>query len=147
MLFLGCASQNDSIIRASKEREQERERTMHRARPVETTTGAIATERALEQPMSVPAPSAGAPGAPAAPQLTAMDQSNDPEDLRLTQELRKQLVGDSSLSFTAKNVKIISRDGRVTLRGAVSPEERTAIVNRARAVAGVSRVDDMLEVK
>lgn len=144
MLFLGCASQNDSIIRASKEREQERERTMHRARPVEASTGGIATERAFEQPMSVPAPSAGAP---ASPQLTAMDQSNDPEDLRLTQELRKQLVGDSSLSFTAKNVKIISRDGRVTLRGAVSPEERTVIVNRARAVAGVSRVDDMLEVK
>ncbi len=139
MLFLGCASQNDSIIRASKERELERER-MHRARPIESS-GGVATERAFEQPMSVP------PAAPPAPALTAMDQSNDPEDLRLTQELRKQLINDSSLSFSAKNVKIISREGRVTLRGAVSPEERTTIVNRAQAVAGVSRVDDMLEVK
>lgn len=80
-------------------------------------------------------------------ELTAMDQSNDPVDLRLTQDIRKALMGDGQLSFGSKNVQIISRDRRVTLRGAAgTPTEREIIVKYAVAVAGASSVDDRLDV-
>jgi len=55
---------------------------------------------------------------------------------------------DDSLSFTAKNVKIITVDGKVTLRGPVKSEaERSAIEAAARRVAGAAQVDNQLEVK
>jgi osmotically-inducible protein OsmY len=54
---------------------------------------------------------------------------------------------DKSLSFTAKNVKIITINGKVTLRGPVKTEaERTAIEAAARGVAGGEQVDSQLEV-
>ncbi len=54
----------------------------------------------------------------------------------------KQSSRDSSLSFTAKNVKIITIGGKVTLRGPVKTDaERSAIEAQAKNVAGVSKVD------
>ncbi|MGC4095248.1 MAG: pyridoxamine 5'-phosphate oxidase family protein [Polyangiaceae bacterium] len=78
---------------------------------------------------------------------TPMDQSNSERDLKLTQQIRRAVMGDDSLSFTAKN-EIISSEGRVTLRGPVnSRTERDTIDNYARRIAGERAVDDQLEVK
>jgi hyperosmotically inducible periplasmic protein len=79
--------------------------------------------------------------------LTPMDQSNSEVDLKITQELRQQIVADDSLSFDAKNVKIITSGAVITLRGPVKSEaERTSIEARARKVAGVASVNNELEV-
>jgi hyperosmotically inducible periplasmic protein len=80
--------------------------------------------------------------------LTPMDQSSNKEDLDLTQNIRKALVKDKNLSTTAKNIKIISIDGKVTLRGPVnSKAEKTEIFEKAQKIAGKDRVDDQLEIK
>lgn len=106
-------------------------------------------------------PAATEPAKPAAPDntkvnkrdtnsaaLTPMDQNNNQTDLKITQQIRQAVMGDGSLSFTAKNVKIITQNGKVTLRGPVnSAQERDAIDAAARKVAGASQVDNQLEVK
>ncbi|MES1182176.1 MAG: BON domain-containing protein [Myxococcales bacterium] len=80
--------------------------------------------------------------------LTPLDQSNDKTDLKITQQIRQAVMADGSLSFTAKNVKIITQGGKVTLRGPVNNEqERSNIEAAARKVAGVTEVDNQLEVK
>lgn len=79
--------------------------------------------------------------------LTPMDQGNGDGDLKLTQDIRKAVMADSSLSFTAKNVKIITAKGKVTLRGPVKTDhERQVIGDQARKIAGAANVDDQLEV-
>jgi hypothetical protein len=78
---------------------------------------------------------------------TPMDQGNNASDLKTTQEIRKAVVGDGSLSFTAKNVKIITTGGKVTLRGPVkTAQEREKIAAFARKIAGAANVDNQLEV-
>jgi hyperosmotically inducible periplasmic protein len=80
--------------------------------------------------------------------LTPMDQNNNQTDLKITQQIRQAVMADGSLSFTAKNVKIITQNGKVTLRGPVNSEqERSAIEAAARKVAGATQVDNQLEVK
>jgi len=81
--------------------------------------------------------------------LTPLDQSNSPADLELSQKIRKALVsGPTDYSVTAKNIKVISINGKVTLRGPVQSEaEKTAVASLARSVAGDTNVDDQLEVK
>ena len=70
--------------------------------------------------------------------LTAMDQGNGEHDVKITQQIRQSVMDDDSLSFNAKNVKIITVDGKVTLRGPVaSSKERTRSApppRRSRAV-------------
>jgi osmotically-inducible protein OsmY len=79
--------------------------------------------------------------------LTPMDQSEAESDRDLLARIRKAVIADDSLSFTAKNVKIITRDGRVTLRGSVNNErERTTIERAAQEAAGADRVVNQLEV-
>jgi hyperosmotically inducible periplasmic protein len=80
--------------------------------------------------------------------LTPLDQGNNETDLRITQQIRQAVQGDDSLSFTAKNVKIITTGGKVTLRGPVNTAaERTTIENAARKIAGVAQVENQLEIK
>jgi hyperosmotically inducible periplasmic protein len=80
--------------------------------------------------------------------LTPMDQSNSQSDLDITQRIRQAVMKDDSLSFTAKNVKIITSGGKVVLRGTVkSYEERLAIESAAKNVAGQANVQSELEVK
>jgi osmotically-inducible protein OsmY len=79
--------------------------------------------------------------------ITPMDQGNGEIDLDLTQRIRKSVVGDDSLSFGAKNVKIITRDGHVTLRGTVNnAAEKDTIYKTAVTHAGVGHVTNQLEV-
>jgi osmotically-inducible protein OsmY len=69
-------------------------------------------------------------------------------DRDITEAVRRSLAGDTKLSSTAKNIKIITVNGKVTLRGPVkSDPERSAIEARAKATPGVVEVDDQLEVK
>lgn len=78
---------------------------------------------------------------------TPLDQSNKPEDLKLTQEIRKAVMADDGLSMNGKNVKIITADGKVTLRGPVaSAEEKKKIAAHARQCAGKIPVVNQLEV-
>jgi hyperosmotically inducible periplasmic protein len=79
--------------------------------------------------------------------LTPMDQSNKPSDLKMTQEIRRAIVNDDQLSTDAKNIKIITIDGAVTLRGPVkSDQEKTTIAAKAAQLAGDSNVHNELEV-
>ena len=79
--------------------------------------------------------------------LTAMDQSSDPADIAVTREIRKRIVDREALSTNAKNVKIITIDGVVTLRGPVDDaNERLAIADIAKSTPNVKRVDNQLEI-
>jgi osmotically-inducible protein OsmY len=80
--------------------------------------------------------------------LTPGDQSESQADRSLTQEIRQAVVADKSLSTTAKNIKIITNNGVVTLRGPVKDsQEKVKIEAKAQQIAGVNRVDNQLEVK
>jgi hyperosmotically inducible protein len=84
-----------------------------------------------------------APGA-----MTADQQSNAKSDMELTRKTRRAVVKDHSLSMLAHNVKIVSANGSVTLRGPVkTEEERTAVASKAQAIAGAGNVNNQLEVK
>jgi hyperosmotically inducible periplasmic protein len=79
--------------------------------------------------------------------LTPGDQGNSPSDIALTQRIRKQLVMDTDYSMTAKNIKIITINGQVTLRGPVnSDNEKSGIQTLAQNIAGNGNVDNQLEV-
>ena len=79
--------------------------------------------------------------------LTPIDQSNKPADLETTRNIRQALVKDDQLSTEAKNVKIITVDGAVTLRGPVkTDQEKAAIMAKAAQVAGDTNVHNELQV-
>ena len=79
---------------------------------------------------------------------TSGDQSNSPVDLKITQAIRQALMKDSELSTTAKNIKIITDNGQVTLRGPVkNAQEKAKIDQLARSAAGGAKIDDQLDVK
>lgn len=79
--------------------------------------------------------------------VTPMDQGNSPDDLRITQAIRKAVMADDALSVNAQNVKIITRNGVVTLRGPVqNVQERASIEAKATSEAGVTRVDNQIEL-
>ena len=78
--------------------------------------------------------------------LTPIDQSTDRRDQALTQKIRQALVADGTLSVNAKNIKIITIGGKVTLRGPVeSPAEIGRILSKANPLAGVSNIHSQLE--
>jgi hyperosmotically inducible protein len=80
--------------------------------------------------------------------LTPGDQSENEADRTLTQQIRRAVVTDDSLSTTAKNIKIITVDGVVTLRGPVqNPREKEIIEAKAQQIAGADKIDNQLEVK
>ena len=79
---------------------------------------------------------------------TSGDQSNSSADLKTTQAIRQALMKDSELSTTAKNVKIITDNGQVTLRGPVkNAQEKEKIDQLARSAAGGAKIDDQLDIK
>ncbi len=80
--------------------------------------------------------------------VTPGDQSNAPADVKITQDIRRMVMDDKSLTMTAKNVKIITIDGKVTLRGPVNTAaEKESVCNHAKMVAGKTAVTDETEVK
>lgn len=82
-----------------------------------------------------------------ADRLTATDQSNARSDVEITALIRRAVVANDSLSTNARNVKIITREGRVLLKGPVaSRHEKRLIGTIARQVAGAKRVTNRLDV-
>jgi hyperosmotically inducible periplasmic protein len=79
--------------------------------------------------------------------ITPMQQSESKTDIKLAADIRRAIVKDKRLSTSAKNVKIITDDGKVTLRGPVNTSrEKTLIAAQARAIAGPGNVNDQLDV-
>ena len=79
---------------------------------------------------------------------TSGDQSNSSADLKTTQAIRQALMKDGELSTTAKNIKIITNNGQVTLRGPVkNAQEKAKIDQLARSAAGGAKIEDQLDVK
>jgi hypothetical protein len=80
--------------------------------------------------------------------LTPFDQSNSPADRETTAQIRKEIMADKGMSVNAHNVKVITVNGRVTLRGPVkTTEEKAAIEAIASRIAKSGNVDSQLEVK
>jgi sporulation protein YlmC with PRC-barrel domain len=79
--------------------------------------------------------------------LTPLDQGNSQADIDTTAEIRKEILAGDGMSMNAKNVKIITMNGHVTLRGPVnSADEKRQIGDIANRVAQTSNVDNQLEV-
>lgn len=80
--------------------------------------------------------------------VTADQQKNDHNDRYLTQQIRKAVVADKTLSTYAHNVKVISQNGNVTLKGPVrSDDERKTVIAKAEQIAGAGNVTDQLSIK
>lgn len=79
--------------------------------------------------------------------VTPADQSESEADRVISQKIRQALVADDSLSTNAKNVKVITINGIVTLRGPVSSaKEKDDIARKVYDVQGITRVDNQLEI-
>lgn len=78
---------------------------------------------------------------------TPFDQLENETDRTITQKIRQAIMADGALSMNAKNIKIITINGVVTLRGPVaSSQEKDMIARKVKAVQGITQVDNQLEV-
>jgi osmotically-inducible protein OsmY len=78
----------------------------------------------------------------------AMDQGNTKSEVKISATIRKQLLASKTLSFGAKNVKIITNGTKVTLKGTVKSDgEKNEIEGVAKNADGVTDVDDQIVVK
>ena len=85
---------------------------------------------------------------PRDPLADPVEQGTGVEDQRTTQQIRSALQDDDLLSDAAKNVKVITLNRRVTLRGPVeSTSESQRVEAHAKQVAGPENVDNQLEIK
>jgi len=79
--------------------------------------------------------------------LTPMDQMENESDLKITQEIRQSLM-KGEFSMDAQNIKVITRNGTVTLRGPVeTAAEREKIDALVKAMPGIKSIDNQLQVK
>ena len=79
---------------------------------------------------------------------TADQQKDNRSDRDITQQIRQSIVKDKSLSTYGHNVKVITQNGQVTLKGPVkSEDEKKAIEAKAAEVAGENKVSSELNVK
>jgi hyperosmotically inducible protein len=81
--------------------------------------------------------------------LTADQQKSNAVDTKLTKTIRQSIMADKSLSSYAHNIKIISQNGAVTLKGPVkSDTERATVIAKAVAAAGAAdKVTDQMSIK
>ncbi len=80
--------------------------------------------------------------------LTPIDQGNSKADIDTTAQIRGTIIDRKELSVNAQNVKIITNEGQVTLRGPVdSSDEKRIIGEIANGVATSERTDNQLEVR
>jgi hyperosmotically inducible periplasmic protein len=96
--------------------------------------------------LSAAAPS---PAGAAAQDATAgaAQQSNHSSDIAITRDIRRAVIKDKSLSTEAHNVTIITKGGKVTLKGRVkSDAEKQTVESAATNFAGAGNVDDQLSV-
>ena len=80
--------------------------------------------------------------------MTAGEQPNAKGDVQLTARIRRAIVKDKALSVMAHNIKIVSANGDVILRGPVkTTQEKQAIEEKAAAIAGAGKVNNQLEIE
>ena len=80
--------------------------------------------------------------------VTADQQKADRSDREITQQIRKSITSDKSLSTYGHNVKVITQNGMVTLKGPVrSEEEKKAVEAKAAEVAGADKVTNEIDVQ
>jgi osmotically-inducible protein OsmY len=114
----------------TRERANERDLTREPAKPAKPNNSAV-NERDR-----------------AGKEVTPLDQGNNKSDTETTANIRKAVMARDGLSVSAQNVKIITSNGRVTLRGPVeSEDERRIIEELAVAATSAGSVDNQLEVK
>ncbi len=78
---------------------------------------------------------------------TADQQSNSENDVEVTRQIRQKIMEDESLSTNAHNVKIITENGSVTLKGLVdSQAEKSKVESHARAAAGATPIENQIEI-
>ncbi len=81
-------------------------------------------------------------------ELDACDQGTSIADIELTRKIRQEVVNDKAFSTNAKNVKIITIGGKVTLKGPVKTmEEKKSIGILATKVAGKGHVNNEIEIE
>ena len=81
-------------------------------------------------------------------EATADNQKNNRSDRDITKQIRQSLAKDSALSTYAHNLKIVTQNGQVTLKGPVRSEDEKRVVEaKATAIAGENKVTNQLDVK
>jgi len=79
---------------------------------------------------------------------TPIDQDENQADVKITADIRKRVLDQADFSVNARNAKIITSGGMVTLRGPVNSKTEADTIERiAREVAGEGKVDNQLEIK
>jgi hyperosmotically inducible protein len=79
---------------------------------------------------------------------TADNQANAKSDRLTTQKIRKAIMADKTLSTYAHNVKIITVDGAVTLKGPVqSEDEKQKVASEAAGVVRADKITNELTIK
>jgi len=80
-------------------------------------------------------------------QATADQQKENRPDRDITRDIRRAIMQDKSLSSYAHNVKVISQNGAVTLKGPVrTEEEKKAVEAKAAEAAGGATINSKIEV-
>ncbi len=80
--------------------------------------------------------------------VTAENQSHGTSDRAITRQVRKAIVADKSLSSYAHNIKVITLNGAVTLKGPVrSEEEKQKIQADAASAVSADAITNELTVK
>ena len=118
----------------------------------------------LSQAPSPDAPAEATPAAPSTPTtlpdntginsrdqvqgaVTAGAQGQGQSDVDIAAQIRRQIM-KANLSVNAQNVKVISQNGKVTLRGPVNTQSESDTIGHIAAnVAGTGNVDNQLEIK
>ena len=82
-------------------------------------------------------------------EATADQQKMNAADRNLTARIRKSVMADKTLSTYAHNVKIISQNGIVTLKGPVRSDDevRSIMAKAVEAAGGSDKVVNQMSVK
>jgi hyperosmotically inducible protein len=79
---------------------------------------------------------------------TADNQANSKADRQTTAKIRKAIVGEKDLSNYAHNIKVITINGQVTLKGPVQTEdEKQKVASLAASVVPPDKIVNELTVK
>lgn len=78
---------------------------------------------------------------------TADQQTNDRSDVAITKDIRQAIVAEKTLSTYARNIKVITQHGEVTLKGPVRTEDEKKLIEaKAIQVAGAGHVKSEISV-
>jgi osmotically-inducible protein OsmY len=82
------------------------------------------------------------------PALFAQDNPGiKSSDTAVTQQIHQALASDPAFSTMARNVQVVTANGKVTLHGVVAnQDEKLAVGSKAREIAGPKNVDNQLEI-